>query len=306
MRCNRLGGSSLEVSEIGLGCMSLPADEAVFARIVHEACDRGVNFFDTADLYGQGENERLLGLALRDRRDRVLIATKVGHRFTPGVPGFTWNPTGAYVLRAVEDCLRRLRTDCIDLCQLHGGTLEDPFDELTAAMEALMEQGKIRAYGISSIRPNVIRRYAAHGRIASVMMQYSLLDRRPEESVFALLQERGIGVIARGPVANGLLADGYAGRLERLPESGYLGYSREELADLLPRLAALAGGGRPFAQLALRFALSAPPVATAVPGASREEQLQANAGAAAHPPLSPGELSSLRALTRANRYESHR
>jgi aryl-alcohol dehydrogenase-like predicted oxidoreductase len=163
--------------------------------------DLGINYFDTADIYDQGENEITVGRALRDSRSKLFIATKVGNQPRPDGTGWDWNPHKEHILGAAEASLKRLQTDYIDLYQLHGGTLDDPIDETIEAFELLKEQGKIRAYGISSIRPNVIREYVARSNMVSVMMQYSLLDRRPEESCLELLREIGIGVLVRGAVA---------------------------------------------------------------------------------------------------------
>src|ERR1700754_1215524 len=200
-----LGPSTLRISSIGFGCMSL-GDERQAARVIDRGLEGGINFFDTADLYNKGMNEEWVGRVLRHRREAVVLATKVGNQWREDGSGWDWNPRKEYILRAVEESLRRLQTDRIDLYQLHGGTLEDPIDEAIEAFEQLQQQGKIRYYGISSIRPNVIREYIRRSHIVSVMMQYSLLDRRPEESCLQLLKDAGIGVLARGVLAKGLLA----------------------------------------------------------------------------------------------------
>ena len=228
----------------------------------------------------------------------MVVATKVGNRWRAGGSGWDWDPSPAYVRRAVEASLRRLDSDYIDLYQLHGGTLEDPIDDLIATFDALVQAGKIRAWGISSIRPNVIRRYAAHSSIASVMMQYSLLDRRPEEQALELLGERDIAVIARGPVAKGLLA----GR----PAGAYLEHGRERVADLQRALEQAGAAARTPAQTALRFALAAPAVATVIPGASTLAQVEQNVAATATPPLAAAEHAALRAAAPAQRYRLHR
>lgn len=302
MKKNRLGQSELFVSEIGLGCMSLGTEEARAVRIIHEALDAGVNFLDTADLYDAGRNEELVGLAIRGRRSEVIVATKVGNRRIPGREGWVWDPSKAYIKQAVRDSLRRLGTDYIDLYQLHGGTIEDPIDETIEAFEELKREGLIRYYGISSIRPNVIREYARRSNIVSLMSQYSMLDRRPEEETLRLIEGRGIGLIARGPLAGGILTEGGAAKAER----DYLDYSREELPEVRRRLLELCGNGRTLVQTAIRYALADPAVATVIPGASSLEQLRLNLSAASAPPLSEEELAAIRAVTRANRYEQHR
>ena len=143
-----------------------------------------------ADLYDKGENEKLIGAALKEKRKDVIIATKVGNQWRADGSGWDWNPRKEYILSCVEGSLQRLNIDYIDLYQLHGGTIQDPIDETIEAFELLVQQGKIRYYGISSIRPNVIREYVKRSNIVSVMMQYSLLDRRSEETCLPLLQQQ--------------------------------------------------------------------------------------------------------------------
>ena len=299
MRMNRLGSSGLTVSEIGLGCMSLAKAGDASDAIVHRALDLGVNFFDTADLYERGANEERLARALGGRRREVVIATKAGNRWRAGGDGWDWDPSPAHIRSAVEASLRRLGTDYIDLYQLHGGTIEDPIDDVIATFEALRKAGVIRAWGISSIRPNVIREYAARSSIASVMMQYSVLDRRPEEHALPLLRDRGISVIVRGPVAKGLLAG--------KPARAELGHDRARVAAIQQVLADVsAAAGRTPAQSALRFALDEPAVATVIPGASSLAQLHDNAAAAACAPVRAGQAEALRAAAPAQRYAAHR
>lgn len=301
MRTNQLGSSELYVSEIGLGCMSLGTDEGQAVNLIHEALDRGVNFLDTADLYDEGRNEELVGQAVQGRREDVIIATKVGNRRVPGLDGWVWDPSKEYIKSAVKDSLRRLGTDYIDLYQLHGGTLDDPIDETIEAFEELKREGWIRYYGISSIRPNVIREYVAKSNIVSVMSQYSILDRRPEEAVLDLLAENGISVIARGPVARGILSD----RGQAKAEKGYLDYSKNELLDVLKELEEV-GGDRDLSHLAIRYALAHAAVACTIPGASSLEQLRHNLAAGNKEELSPQDIQSIQAISRANQYEAHR
>src|SRR5690606_8442573 len=172
-KMNQLGKSDLYVSPVGFGCMSLSENHSANKELLLKAVDGGINFFDTADLYQKGLNELLVGDALRPVRKKVIIATKVGNQWRPDGSGWDWNPSKEYILKSVELSLRRLKTDYIDLYQLHGGTIEDPIDETISAFELLKQQGKIRWYGISSIRPNVIREYVKRSGIVSVMMQYS-------------------------------------------------------------------------------------------------------------------------------------
>jgi aryl-alcohol dehydrogenase-like predicted oxidoreductase len=298
----RLGRSDLEISEIGLGCMSIGTDEAKAAAIIHEAMDRGVNFFDTADLYDHGRNEELVGKALKNRRADVIIATKVGNRRIPGREGWVWDPSKSYILAAVKESLRRLGTDYIDLYQLHGGTIDDPIDETIEAFEELKRAGVIRWYGISSIRPNVIREYVRRSNLVGVMSQYSMLDRRPEEEVLPLLAEHGIGLIARGPLAGGILTESGGRKAER----DYLDYSREELPAVRRKLIQLSGNQRSLEQTAIRYVLEETGTAAALPGASSPAQLRGTLSAAEAEPLTPEERAAIRSVTHANRYTQHR
>lgn len=298
MRSNRLGSSDLLVSEIGLGCMSLGTDPQRAADIVHRAVELGVTLFDTADLYNRGVNEELVGRALRGVRDRVVIASKVGNRWREDGSGWDWDPSEAYIRQAVEGSLRRLGVEVIDLYQLHGGTIDDPVDETIEAFEGLKAEGLIRHYGLSSIRPNVIREYVRRSNIASVMMQYSLLDRRPEEEIFGLLLDHGVSVIVRGPVAKGLLAD--------KPPAPYLEHGPEVVATAREALDRAVGPRRSRAQVALRYSLAHPVVATLIPGASSLFQLEENLAAAESPALTAEELSRLREVVPALHYRQHR
>ncbi|WP_054956914.1 aldo/keto reductase [Paenibacillus dakarensis] len=302
MKKNQLGSSDLYVGEIGLGCMSLGTEEKQAIRLVQEALEQGINLLDTADLYDAGVNEELVGKAIKGRRKDVILATKVGNRRVPGEEGWVWDPSKAYIKSAVKDSMRRLGTDYIDLYQLHGGTLDDPIDETIEAFEELKQEGWIRYYGISSIRPNVIREYVKRSNIVSVMMQYSILDRRPEEEVLPLLAESGISVIARGPVAKGILSD----RSEEKAEKGYLDYTQEELLDITRQLNKEFKSVRDLSHTAIRYALSHKAVASVIPGASTVDQLRHNAAAGGLTPLTPQEIQLIQAISRANRYEQHR
>src|SRR5271157_4990559 len=308
MICRRLGRSGIEVSVVGLGCMSLGLDRSRAKRILRRALELGVTLFDTADLYDHGVNEELVGETLHDVRDRVVIATKVGNRWRPDGSGWDWDPTEKYVLHAVHASLRRLKTDYIDLYQLHGGTIDDPADETVRAFERLLKEGAIRAWGISSIRPNVVRRYAAlaesgAARISSEMVQYSVLDRRPEEEILETARRAGFGVLVRGAVAGGLLAGRPpAGK----PPAEYLDLAASEVEDGQDALRAISRSDKEMAQTAIRFALSHPAVTAVAAGASSVAQVEANVAAADGPPLSEADQRALREAVRQLRYTSHR
>ncbi|WP_246496440.1 aldo/keto reductase [Chitinophaga varians] len=298
MQYHQLGKSDLHVSEISYGCMSLGSDDTDNARLIQQAIDGGINFFDTADLYDHGQNEITLGKALQGKRQHVIIASKAGNQWRPDGSGWDWNPRRDYILSCVEESLRRLNTDYIDLYQLHGGTLEDPTDETISAFETLVQQGKIRYYGISSIRPNVIRTFVERSNIVSVMMQYSLLDRRPEESCFPLLEQHRIGVLVRGAVAKGLLVN-------KAPEP-YLNYDAADVASAAAAVQRISTTERGPAATALRYVLQQPAVTTAVVGMRTSPQVQDALAAAGATPLTAEEITQLQQVLPVNRYEQHR
>ncbi|MDE3247733.1 MAG: aldo/keto reductase [Bacteroidota bacterium] len=293
-----LGKSPLKISRIGFGCMSLPNDQQMVNSLTAAALDAGINFFDTADLYGGGSNETMLGSALRDKRKSIVLATKVGNQLNADGKTWTWNAQRSYILSAVENSLRRLHTDYIDLYQLHGGTMNDPIDETIDAFETLRKQGKIRCYGISSIRPSVIRAWSARSSIVSVMMQYSLLDRRPEESALDFLHDKNIGVLARGALASGLLIN--------KPAHPYLNRDTavvEKAADAIRRVS---GPDRSPVASSLRFALCHPAISAAVVGVRSLEQLKVVTDCFRSPELTAGELQQVRKAVPPHYYAEHR
>lgn len=298
MKFNQLGKSGIRVSEIGLGCMSLGTNEAQALNLLDRAYELGISFYDTADLYDRGLNEKFVGRAFKTRRDKVVLASKVGNRWHEDGKTWHWDASPDWIREGLMQSLERLQTDYIDLYQLHGGTLEDPIDEIVATFESLKNQGMIRAYGISSIRPNVIREWLKKSRLSSVMMQYSLLDRRPEESVLDLLARQGVSVIARGPLAKGLLSD--------KPAKAYLEHSEAQIQALQPKLDDFTLASRSRGQLALRYALAHPAIATSIPGASNLNQLEENIATEKAPELSREELQQLKALVPACVYKEHR
>ena len=297
---NQLGKSDLQVSRVSFGCMSLGENATLNRELLHKAVDAGINFFDTADLYQKGLNEQHVGDAFKSIRQRVIIATKAGNQWRPDGSGWDWNPSKAYILKCAEQSLRRLKTDYIDLYQLHGGTIEDPIDETIEAFELLKEQGKIRWYGISSIRPNVIREYVKRSNIVSVMTQYSLLDHRPEETVLDLLHQQGISVICRGAVAQGLLLN--------KPATSYLQYTDGEVTRAAKTVAKVAAElGRTKLDVALGYVWAHPAVATAALGMRTSAQLDEAIQALQHAvPLSDLHRMALRESVRSFRYEAHR
>ncbi|WP_077213879.1 aldo/keto reductase [Bacillus dakarensis] len=307
MKKRKLGQSDLFVSELGLGCMSLGTDGVQAQQIIEAALEEGINYFDTADLYDFGINEKIVGSSLKNVRDKVVIATKVGNRPNQEKNGWSWDPSKQYIKEAVKQSLKRLGTDYIDLYQLHGGTIEDPISETIEAFEELREEGFIRYYGISSIRPNVIREYVEKANIVSVMMQYSILDRRPEEEMLPLLSENGISVVSRGPLAKGLLSEKMLTKASKsVMESGYSDYSYDELSELIPALKEKIAKDRSLTEISLQYILSGPAVSSVIAGASSVKQVKENAQAVKTNPLTKEELDFIRTVSKANRYASHR
>jgi aryl-alcohol dehydrogenase-like predicted oxidoreductase len=293
-----LGKSDLRISRIAMGCMSLGDDQLQIEKVLHRAIEGGINFFDTADLYDKGRNEERIGIALKEKRKEVIIASKVGNQWRADGSGLDWNPSKKYILECVEGSLQRLQTDYIDLYQLHGGTIDDPIDETIEAFELLKQQGKIRWYGISSIRPNVIREYVKRSNIVSIMMQYSLLDRRPEEESLDLLQQHNIGVLARGSVASGLLVN--------KPAKPYLNYSTEEVRTAADAVKTISEDGRQPAQTALQFVLQHPALSAAVVGIRTMEQLTEALQIPTAKKMVDEEYTFLKNSIPPNQYEQHR
>lgn len=298
MEYKKLGKSDLKISRIGFGCMSLKDDQAENEQILHKAIQYGISYFDTADIYNKGMNETCVGKALKGKREQAIIATKVGNQLRSDGSGLDWNSQKEYILTAVEESLRRLQTDYIDLYQLHGGTIDDPIDETIEAFELLKKQGKIRYYGISSIRPNVIREYLRRSDIISVMMQYSLLDRHAEETCFQLLQQHNIGVLARGSVASGLLVD--------KPAKTYLNYNEDQVKNAAAAIKDFSGAHRSLAQTAIQFVLRHPAVTSAVVGLRTSEQLEDAVKTTSVTKLTEAEIEQLQKSIERNFYEEHR
>src|SRR5690606_18645292 len=223
-----------------------------------------------------------------------------GNQWRSDGSGWDWNPRKEYILKCAEQSLKRLKTDYIDLYQLHGGTLDDPIDETIEAFELLKQQGKIRWYGISSIRPNVIRAYVKRSNIVSVMMQYSLLDHRPEEEVLDLLYQQGISVICRGAVAQGLLLN--------KPASSYLQYTDGEVTRAAKAVAKVAGElGRTKLDVALGYVCSHPADAQAALGIRTSAHMdEAKQEMQKAKPISDVNRMALRETERSFHYDTHR
>jgi aryl-alcohol dehydrogenase-like predicted oxidoreductase len=297
-------GQNLEVSALGLGCMGMSEfygtpDEREAVGTIHRALELGVTLLDTADMYGVGANELLLGRALRGRRDHAVVATKFGIVRTadPSVRSFDGRPE--YVRQACEASLRRLGIDAVDLYQLHRVDPATPIEETVGAMADLVAEGKVRFIGLSEARPADIRRAAAVAPIATLQSEYSLFERGVEDEVLGLCEELGLGLLAYAPLGRGMLT----GRLRR-PDDLEEGDARRlwprffagniernvELVESLGRIAA-ARGCTP-GQLALAWLLAQRPWIVPIPGTKRVAYLEENAAAVSFE-LTPDDLSRL-------------
>ena len=296
MRTRTLG--PLEVTVVGLGTNNFGGrlDEAATRTVVDAALDAGVTFFDTADIYGnKGGSEELLGRVLEGRRDRVVLATKFGKPMGDGVER---RGTRAYIRGALEASLRRLRTDVVDLYQHHEEDEGTPLEETIGALEELVREGKIRAYGTSNYRPETLGRAKALASAAYVSEQseYSWLRRDAEAELLPTCRRLGLGFVPFFPLASGLLT----GKVSRdnPPQPGTRLHGRDIAgADLerVERLQAWAGGhGVSLLDVAIGGLLAVKPVVSVIAGATKPEQVRANAAAGAWEP-SAAELAELEA-----------
>ena len=302
MRTRTLG-QGLTVPEVGLGCMGMsqsygtPDDEESVATI-HRALDIGVTFLDTADAYGPFTNERLVGGALKGRRDEVVLATKFGNQRRPD-GSRTVNGHPNYVRQACDGSLERLGTDHIDLYYQHRVDPTVPIEETWGAMSGLVAAGKVRYLGISEAAPGTVRRAHAVHPIAAAQYEYSLFSREPEDELRPLLRELGIGLVAYSPLGRGLLTGSLTGSVSfgaadfrsRAPRFQGENYARNlAMAAGVTRLAQ--AKGITAAQLALAWALAQGDDIVAIPGTKRRRYLEQNA-AAADVVLTPADLAAL-------------
>ncbi|SDI96940.1 aldo/keto reductase [Salimicrobium halophilum] len=304
MQKRQLGASDLYVSELSLGCMSLGTEEHKAKDIIHTALDYGVNYLDTADLYSFGENEKIVGKATEGIRDQVIIGSKVGNNFDKEKGTWSWDPSPAHIKQGLKDSLHRTGLDYIDLYQLHGGTIDDPIDEVIDTFEALKKEGLIREYGISSIRPNVLRQFLQKSNIVSVMMQYNLLDRRPEEFL-PLLRENDVSVLARGPLAKGMLSSKAEQAVASKGKDGFLSYDYNDLVDISEKWKDMTSGEENAKSF--QYILHNETVASCVFGASSTEQVKENINAFKKAtPLTDADYKQMQSLTKALTYANHR
>ena len=305
MEKRRLGRQGLVVSAQGLGCMGMsefygPGDEAESIATIHRALERGVDLLDTADMYGPYTNEELVGRAIRDRRDQVVLATKFGIVRDPQDPtrrAICGRPE--YVRRACEGSLRRLGVDVIDLYYQHRVDPETPIEETVGAMAELVREGKVRFLGLSEASPETLRRAHAVHPISALQTEYSLWSRDPEDGVLATCRELGIGFVAYSPLGRGFLT-GRIRRPEDLDPDDYRRHSPrfqganfERNLALVARVEELAREkGVTPAQLALAWVLSRGEDVVPIPGTKRRRYLDENL-AACDVRLTPEDLARL-------------
>lgn len=308
MLTRALGRTGLTVSEVGLGAWAIggnahgnsygPTDDRTSVATIRRATELGCTFFDTADVYGWGHSEDLLGEALEGRRDEVVLATKVGGDFYHGGVRMNFDP--GYIGFALERSLRRLRTDRVDLYQLHNPPPELMGDPSTYdVLESLKAEGKIGHYGVSVHEPAEGLLCIESGRPEVLQIPFSLFRQEWIEELIPAARRANVGIIAREPLGNGFLT----GRVRpeaRFPAGDIRSYWPPALvagrARAAERLAFLAGAERTQAQAALRFALAFPEVSTTIPGAKTPAQVEENLGASGVPPLTGAEVREARRL----------
>nr|WP_314628003.1 aldo/keto reductase [uncultured Janthinobacterium sp.] len=315
MKQRILGNSGHSVSEIGFGAWAIGGAWGDVSKedakaALHAALDQGTSFLDTADVYGDGRSERFIAEVLRERGGaRPLVATKIGRRLAPHVAeGYTRENLTAFVERSLDN----LQTDCLDLVQLHcppPAVYYQP--EVFDAMDRLVSDGKIRQYGVSVEKVEEGLKAIEYPNVASVQIIYNILRQRPASLFFAEAKKRGVGVIARVPLASGLLSGKmHAGTafaaddhraFNRHGEAfdrgeTFAGVPYEVALPLVEEIRALVPEGCTMAQFALRWILMEDAVSTVIPGARNARQAQANAGASSMPALSPATMAALRTL----------
>ncbi len=287
MEYRELGRAGLKVSAIGMGCWAIggdawgPVDDAESVAAIRRAVDLGITFFDTADVYGRGRSERLVGEALRGKRDQVIVSTKVGLWESGGDRPNAYTDA-KMVVDQCHESLRRLGTDVIDVYHCHLWWDENT-EVFLQAFEQLKAQGKIRAYGVSTNEIDHLRHFDQAGTCGVLQVDYSILNRSPEKEILPHCVDHNIGVVLKGPLKMGFLTGKFSAETA-FPEGDI---RREwpqdpwyhEALEVVEQLRPLANGERTLAQVALAFAIHHPAVSVAIPGAKTPAQIEANAGA---------------------------
>ncbi len=299
-----LGKSGIDVTVIGLGLWAVrgdqwgQVDDGSTLDTIDAALDAGITFYDTADVYGNGHSEELLGQAMQGRRDRFIVASKIGWRGFDDARRTTAYDTVEKLIAGVESSLRRLQTDYLDVIQSHINFRDPTMEVFLEGFQRLQREGKVRAYGVSTSDFEYLQAFNADGGCATLQIDYSILNRTPESEIFPYCQTHGIGVIVRGPLAMGLLTGKFSAetvfedgdfRRNWLTDPEQNAIYRHDLA-VVERLRPLATDGRTLAQLALQFVLAHPAVSTVIPGAKTPAQLRENLGALTVPELTPAEM----------------
>lgn len=301
-----LGKSGIEVSEIGFGLWAAggdawgPTDDQEILNAIDYALDHGVNFFDTADVYGWGHSEELLGKAMKGRRDRFVVATKIGWWGFDAEAGRSAYTTVEKLIAGVESNLRRLNTDYVDVIQCHIDFRDPTMEIFLEGFQRLQREGKVRAYGVSTSDFEYLKAFNHDGNCATLQIDYSILNRTAEAEILPYCQQENIGVIVRGALAMGILTGKFTPET-RFPENDWRRrwHEKEEeyqifLRDLetVEKLRPLAQG-RTLAQLALQFVLAHPAVSTVIPGIKTVAQAETNIQAGLLPPLDAETLVAI-------------